>query len=80
MVKTLQVIPYRRTASCDFNNAQPLEHLPLPDGIVLRNRTERSVWNISTICGAGGTRTHDPLLAKQMLYQLSYSPDKKTSK
>ena len=24
--------------------------------------------------GAEGTRTPDPLLAKQMLYQLSYSP------
>jgi len=24
--------------------------------------------------GAGGTRTRDPLLAKQVLYQLSYDP------
>ncbi len=24
--------------------------------------------------GADGTRTHDPLLAKQVLFQLSYSP------
>ena len=71
MIKTLQVIPYRRTASYDFNDAQPLEHLPLPDGIVLRNRTEHSVRNILTICGAYETRTHDPLLAKQVLYQLS---------
>jgi hypothetical protein len=26
--------------------------------------------------GAKGTRTPDPLLAKQVLFQLSYSPDK----
>jgi hypothetical protein len=25
--------------------------------------------------GGDGTRTHDPLLAKQVLYQLSYAPD-----
>jgi hypothetical protein len=27
-------------------------------------------------CGAKGTRTPDPLLAKQVLFQLSYSPKK----
>lgn len=27
--------------------------------------------------GAGGNRTRDPLLAKQALYQLSYSPKKR---
>ena len=30
-------------------------------------------------CGSGGNRTHDPLLAKQVLYQLSYTPRSKRS-
>ena len=30
-------------------------------------------------CGAEGIRTHDPLLAKQVLYQLSYSPSREKS-
>jgi hypothetical protein len=28
------------------------------------------------VCGDDGTRTHDPLLAKQVLCQLSYVPEK----
>ena len=32
------------------------------------------------ICGAKGTRTPDPLLAKQVLFQLSYSPVVRRSK
>src|SRR5947207_9556116 len=31
-------------------------------------------------CGARGTRTPDPLLAKQVLFQLSYSPELRRSK
>jgi hypothetical protein len=31
------------------------------------------------LSGAKGTRTPDPLLAKQVLFQLSYSPRKPTS-
>ena len=34
----------------------------------------------NSFCGAKGTRTPDPLLAKQVLFQLSYSPAARLSK
>ena len=40
------------------------------------SRPPRSWWALSWRVGGGddGTRTHDPLLAKQVLFQLSYIP------
>ena len=35
---------------------------------------DRSIMEIDQNGGAGRSRTDDPLLAKQVLYQLSYDP------
>jgi hypothetical protein len=37
-------------------------------------RSFRAGWDPGQIGGAGRSRTGDPLLAKQVLYQLSYDP------
>jgi hypothetical protein len=40
----------------------------------------RAAWLSVLWGGAKGTRTPDPLLAKQVLFQLSYSPELRRSK
>ena len=39
---------------------------------VLRKSCKRLIFNL--LCGDSRIRTGDPLLAKQVLYQLSYTP------
>jgi hypothetical protein len=40
----------------------------------LRARYGTEIWRMTCGCGDERTRTADPLLAKQVLYQLSYVP------
>src|ERR687895_754711 len=60
-----------------------LAERPRPRGLVARTRREAGgsrpppcSWWLTWAVGGGddGTRTHDPLLAKQVLFQLSYIP------
>jgi hypothetical protein len=54
----------------------PLSCLSRPRPILPGVAVEPSVLRNSHPCGEEGTRTPDLLLAKQALFQLSYSPDR----
>jgi hypothetical protein len=48
--------------------------------VMVVNRRFHDLARIVFAGGAKGTRTPDPLLAKQVLFQLSYSPELRRSK
>ncbi len=74
---SLQKNPYRdeilHKKEIEIKGRQAIIHynLPVPPG---EKRTQEIVLPTIPYGGAGGTRTPDPLRAKQVLSQLSYSP------
>ena len=46
----------------------------------MERQIARRAFSQLDVGGAKGTRTPDPLLAKQVLFQLSYSPELRRSK